>query len=153
MNFKNFKFLFKSFLNNSKTVYKFDIFILILGVTCYFFGYYFITIYGLVHLIVRVLQIDSKTLANKLISFKNDQEIIKSHYLKDFKLFYYFTIIVRVVTGCFYIYFFFLLSPESLEQYSFVFFTLTYIFILTNFMDLGIILYIILYKNELEKLV
>jgi hypothetical protein len=36
------------------------------------------------HLIVRVLQTFSKTFANKLISFKNDQEIIKSHYLKDF---------------------------------------------------------------------
>ena len=100
------------------------------------------------HLIVRILQTFSKTFANKLISFKNDQEIIKSHYLKDFKFCYYFTMIVRVITGCFYIYFFFLLSPESIEQYSFVFFTLTYIFILTNLMDLGIIIYIILYKND-----
>ena len=115
MKFQKLKYLFEFFFNKSKTIYKLDIFISVLGVTCYFFGYYFITIYALVHLIVRILQTFSKTFANKLISFKNDQEIIKSHYLKDFKLFYYFTIIVRVVTGCFYIYFFFLLSPESLE--------------------------------------
>lgn len=103
------------------------------------------------HLIIRILQTSSKTFANKLISFKNDQEIIKSHYLKDFKFCYYFTMIVRVITGGLYIYFFFLLSPESIEQYSFVFFTITYIFILTNLMDLGIIIYIILYKNDLVK--
>lgn len=145
--FQKFKSLFKGFFNKSKTTYKLDIFISILGVTCYFFGYYFITIYALVHLIIRILQTFSKTFANKLISFKNDQEIIKSHYLKDFKFCYYFTMIVRVITGCFYIYFFYLLSPESIEQYSFVFFTLTYIFILTNLMDLGIIIYIILYKK------
>ena len=151
MNFQKLKSSFKFFLNKSKTIYKLDIFISILGVTCYFFGYYFITIYALVHLIIRILQTFSKTFANKLISFKNDQEIIKSHYLKDFKFCYYFTMIVRVITGCFYIYFFFLLSPESIEQYSFVFFTLTYIFILTNLMDLGIIIYIILYKNDLIK--
>lgn len=150
MNYKKLKALFNFFIYES-TVNKLDIFISILGVTCYFFGYYFITIYALMHLIVRVLQTFSKTFANKLISFKNDQEIIKSHYLKDFKFCYYFTMIVRVSTGCFYIYFFFLLSPESIEQYSFVFFTLTYIFILTNLMDLGIIIYIILYKNDPVK--
>ena len=142
------KYLLESFfvklIINSK--YRLDVFILSLGATCYFFGYYFITIYALVHLVVRVLQTFSKTFANKLISFKNDQEIIKNHYLKDFKLYYYFTMIVRVITGCSYIYFF-LLSPESLEQYSFVFFAITYIFILTNLIDLGIIIYIILYKK------
>jgi len=98
-----------------------------------------------------VLQTFSKTFANKLISFKNDQEIIKSHYLKDFKFFYYFAMIVKVITGCFYIYFFYLLSPENIEQYGFVFFTITYIFILTNLIDLGIVIYIILYKNDPVK--
>ena len=130
---------------------EFDMFVLFLGAICYFFGYYFITLYAFVHLTLRVLQTFSETFANKLISFKNDQKIITTHYLKDFKLCYYFAMIVRVITGCFYIYFFFLLNPESLEQYSFLFFTITYIFILTNLMDLGIIIYIILYKNDPVK--
>ena len=130
--------------------YRLDVFILSFGATCYFFGYYFITIYALVHLVVRVLQTFSKTFASKLISFKNDQEIIKSHYLEDFKFYYYFAVIVRVITGCSYIYFF-LLSPKSLEQYSFVFSAITCIFILTNLIDLGIIIYIILYKNDPVK--
>ena len=142
------KSFFVKLTANSK--YRLDVFILSLEATCYFFGYYFITIYALVHLVVRVLQTFSKTFANKLISFKNNQEIIKSHYLEDFKLCYHFTMIVRVITGCSYIYFL-LLSPESLEQYSFVFFAMTYIFILTNLIDFGIIIYIIFYKKDPVK--
>lgn len=149
MVFKKLKKIFTKLIVNSK--FKFDIFVIILGVTCYFFGYYFITIYALMHFMVRVLQNFSETFANKLISFKNDQIIIKSHYLKDFKLFYYFTMSIRVITGFFYVYFFFLLNPENLEQYSFLFYTVTYTFILTNLMDLGIIIYIILYKNDPVK--
>ena len=141
----------KTWYNKLGAIYKFYLFISILGVTSYFFGYYLTTIYVIVHLVVRILQTFSKTFANKLVSFKNDQEIIKSHYLKDFKFCYYFAMLVKVITGCFYIYFFFLLTPESLEEYSFVFYTLTYIFILTNFMDLGIVIYIILYKNDPVK--
>jgi hypothetical protein len=142
---------YKSFFNKLESIYKFDTFILILGAIGYFCGYYFITLYALMHLTIRLLQTFSETFANKLISFKTDQKIIKNHYLNDFKFCYYFTQIVKVITGCFYVYFFYILDPKSLEQYSFVFFTLTYLFILTSLMDLGIIIYIILYKNNPVK--
>jgi hypothetical protein len=41
---------YKSFFNKLKSIYKFDTFILILGAIGYFCGYYFITLYALMHL-------------------------------------------------------------------------------------------------------
>ena len=133
--------------NKLKTIYKLDIFISTLGVTCYFFGYYFITIYALVHLIVRVLQTFSKTFANKLISFKKDQITIKDHYLKDFKVFYYLVFVIRLITFLVYFYFF-SLDVEKMNNVAGIFYAITYVFIIVGFIDIGITLYIIFYKNN-----
>ncbi len=126
----------------------FDFLILLLGVVSYLFGYYLLTIYTVIHICIRILQEYSPYFNNKLISFKKDQETIKYNYLKDFKLYYYFIMVVRVVTGGFYIFFFYALNAEQLEQYSFLFFSITYTFVISNFIDLIIIIYIILYKNN-----
>ena len=151
MSVEKVKSWLKFFHTDEKTVSYLDLFVLTLGLICYFFSYYFVTVYALVHLVIRVLQTFSKTFASKLVSFKSDQAIIRKHYLEDFKFCYYFTVIVRIATGGFYTYFFFLLSPESIEGYSFVFFATTYLFILTNLLDLGLIIFIIIYKNDPVK--
>ena len=124
-----------------------EIFLVILSVTLYFFGYYFLTYYTFLFLIVRLVRIFSKSFDNKIIEFRTDQQTIKNHYLKDFKVFYYLAQSVRVLTGAFYIFFFFFLNPESLEHYSFMFWIITSSFILINFIDLGLTFYIIFYKK------
>jgi hypothetical protein len=127
---------------------KFDVFIISLGLVSYFLSYYGLVFYASVHLAVRILQTCSKTFDRKLKNFKNDQIIIKTHYMEDFKVFYFFVMIIRVLTGCFYVYFFFVLSPGEVEQYGFLFYTVTYTFMMANMTDLAIILYIILYKKK-----
>jgi len=59
--------------------------------------------------------------------------------------------IVKLITGSFYIYFLVLASPENAEQCSFLFLPITYLFILGNLVDFSITTYIILYKNEPVK--
>ena len=129
----------------------FDVFIVILGVISYFVGYVFITLYTLVHVIVRLLQNVSPVFADRLDTFKMDQQTIREHYLEDFWVFYYFVFFIRIVSILFYGYFFFILSPEDLILYEFMFYSITYVFILTTLLDLGIIIYIILYKNNPVK--
>ena len=91
-----------------------------MGIISYFCGYYFTVLYALIHLIVQILK-TSKTFSNKLASFKNDQEIIKKHYLKDFKVFYYLNFTSQIITAGVFFTFMFLLSAESIEEYNFIF--------------------------------
>jgi uncharacterized membrane protein len=95
---------------------------------------------------VLIAQSLSKGFRTKLENFKRDQKMIKDHYLKDFKLFYYGVLGSRMITFGFYIYFF-SLKAENLEAFSTIFYFVTYSFIVVGFMDLAITLYIIFFKN------
>ena len=146
---KSFSFELRGWdIKSQENIYKLDLLVLTLGGIYYFFGYYFLAVLALIYLIMRVFPNFKQTFVNKLALFNKDQETIKNHYTEDFSFFYYFAMAVRFVTVCFYIYFFYFLAPENIEKYSFILFSVTYIFLVTNLIDLGIITFIILYKNE-----
>lgn len=118
----------------------------IFGLVGYYFEYYLLSIYVTVHFFVLFGQYINKDFKRILINFKKDQITIKNHYLKDFKTWYYLIFSVRLITFLFYFHFF-LLDTDSMDNFANLFYGITYIFILIGFIDLGIILYIILYKN------
>jgi hypothetical protein len=126
---------------------KIDLFILSFGLLAYCFGFYILTLYSIVHFIVLIVQYLSTNLKKRLENFKKDQITIKKHYLEDFKIFYYLTFSVRVITFLFYFYFF-SLDVDNMNNFSNLFYAITYVFIIVGIIDLGITLYIIFFKNN-----
>lgn len=130
-----------------KKNYFINLFILFFGLLGYYFEYYLLTFYTIVHFFVLFGQYLSKDLNVRLENFKKDQITIKDHYLKDFKTFYYLVFIIRLITFLFYFYFF-SLDVDNMNNFANFFYGITYIFVIVGFIDLGIILYIIFYKNN-----
>ena len=124
-----------------------DILIFGFGLCAYYFGKHIYLFYPLMHFFIKSAQYLSKGFSEKLISFKNDQLIIRKHYLEDFQFWFWLIFSVRVVTFIFYYFYFFSLTVETMNTFSTLFYTITYIFIIVGFVDLGITIYIILYKN------
>lgn len=127
-----------------------NIIILILGVFGLYFKQYLLTIYAFIHFIICFGQYISKTFDDFLESFKKDQLTIKKHYIEDFKFFYYFSIFVKLSTLLFYIYFLSLgwNDIELIKKLENIYLSITYVFIIVMLIDLGITIYIILYKNN-----
>jgi hypothetical protein len=90
----------------------------------------------------------SKDFEEKLNNFKKDQISIKNHYLEDFKFFYWLVLIIKLITFTVYYFYFFSLTVETMSNFSNLFYIITYIFIIVGFIDLGITVYIILFKNN-----
>lgn len=135
------------FFNNPNSFYIINIFILFLGLIGFYFENYLLTLYSIVHFFVLFLQKYSTSFAKSLENYNKDQIIIRNHYLENFKFFYYLVLVIRLIT--FFYYFYFLtLSIESINKFSDIINTITYIFILISLIDLVIILYIILNKNH-----
>ena len=124
----------------------FNLLILFFGLLGYYFEYYLLTFYSIVHFFVLFGQYFSKDFSVKLENFKKDQITIKNHYLKDFKVFYYLVFVIRLITFLFYFYFF-SLDVEKMNNVAGIFHAITYVFIIVGFIDIGITLYIIFYKN------
>jgi hypothetical protein len=152
----NYKKYFLSFfqvedclLNVKKKVTKtvIDLLILFFGLIGYYCQYYIMVFYAVLHFVVIIAQYFSQTFTTKLNNFKQDQETIKNHYIESFKYIYYLVFISRMVISGFYIYFF-MLQTEDLHSLSNAFFMITYAFIVIGFIDLGITLYIIFFKNN-----
>ena len=137
----------KKILHLKKKNKSFDFFILFFGLLGYYFEYYLLTLYSIVHFSVLFGQYLSKDFKVKVENFKKDQITIKNHYLEDFKIVYYSVFVIRLITFLFYFYFF-SLDIEKMSSVGDIFYAITYIFIIAGFIDLGIILYIIFYKNN-----
>lgn len=147
MNIKNFTkriFLSKSNLKKSDWI---NLFFLFFGLLGYYFEYYLLTFYSIVHFFVLFGRYSSKDFNVKAENFKKDQITIRDHYLKDFKVFYYLVYIIRLITVLFYFYFF-SLDVGNMNDFANLFYGISYIFIIVGFIDLGITWYIILYKNH-----
>jgi hypothetical protein len=125
----------------------FDLSILIIGLMGYYFEYYLLTLYTIVHFFILFVRCLSSNFKTKLENFKKDQITIKNHYLEDFKIFYYLVFVIRLITFLFYFYFF-SLDVNNMNNFADLFYGITYIFILAGLIDLSIILYIIFYKNN-----
>lgn len=125
----------------------FNLFILFFGLLGYYFEYYLLTLYSIVHFLVLLGQYLNKDFSVKLENFKKDQITIKNHYLEDFKIVYYSVFVIRLITFLFYFYFF-SLDVEKMSNAGDIFYAITYLFIIVGFIDLGITLYIIFFKNN-----
>ena len=136
---------FKWFTDNK--IYIINLFILFFGLLGYYFEYYLLIFYTIVHFSVLLLQYLSKDFNMRIENFKKDQITIKNHYLEDFRIFYYLVFIIRLITFLFYFYFF-SLDVKNMDSVAGLFYGITYIFILVGLIDLGITLYIIFYKNN-----
>jgi hypothetical protein len=124
-----------------------DILIFIFGLGAFCLGKNIYLFYPIMHFFIRGAQCLSKGFSDKLITFKSDQLTIRNHYLEDFQFWFWLVLSVRVVTFIFYYFYFFSLTVEEMNVFSSLFCFITYIFILVGFVDLGITIYIILYKN------
>jgi hypothetical protein len=124
-----------------------NLFILLFGLLGYYFEYYLLTLYAIIHFSVVFGQYLNKDFKKRLENFKKDQVIIKNHYLEDFKIWYYLVFSVRLITILFYLYFF-SLDADSMDNFANFFYGITYTFVFVGFVDLGITLYIIFYKNH-----
>jgi hypothetical protein len=140
-NMTKFKFQLK------KKTHFLDLFILFFGLLGYYFEYYLLTFYTIVHFSVIFLQYLSKDFNRRLENFKKDQTTIKNHYLADFRTFYYLVFMIRLITFLFYFYFF-SLDIDNMNSVAHLFYGITYMFVLIGLIDLGITLYIIFYKNH-----
>lgn len=104
--------------------------------------------YGVIHFAILTAQYFSETFKQRLQNFKNDQMTIKHHYLEDFKVWYYLIFAVKLITFIFYLYFFFFLDKANIHDWGQLFYGITYTYIISVLIDLGITIYIILYKNN-----
>jgi hypothetical protein len=123
-----------------------NVLMLTLGLVGYYFEYYILTFYFIVHFFILIAKYMSKDFEEKLNNFKKDQIIIKNNYLKDFKFFYWLVLIIKLIT--FTVYYFFSLTAKTMSNFSDLFYIITYIFIIVGFINLGITVYRILFKNN-----
>jgi hypothetical protein len=130
---------------------KINTFILFLGFIAYYFEYYILTLYATIHFLVVFGTYFSSDLKKSLENFKQDQITIRTHYLEDFKIFYYFSLSVKLCTCLFFLFFFTYSSAtdniEAITRLGNLFYVIAYLFIVVSAIDLGITLYIIFFKN------
>jgi len=117
------------------------------GLLSYYFNYYLLTFYVVLHFTISLGQYLNKNFNQKVQNIHQDQITIRDHYLKDFKTLYYLILIIRVLTILFYFYFF-SLDPKVMHDLSDLFYGVTYTFVIAGLIDMGISLYIIFYKNN-----
>jgi hypothetical protein len=125
-----------------------NLFALSIGILGYCSNYYFLIFYAVVHFVVILLEHSSKNFKKRLDIFRQDQITIRNHYLEDFKIFYYLIRSVRLVTILFCFYYFSLADIEHIKSLSNLFLSITYAFVIVTFIDIGICLYIIFFKNN-----
>jgi hypothetical protein len=121
-----------------KKTHLINLFILVLSLCGYYFEYYYST-----SCVVFLILCGPYWFSD---DFNKDQITIRNHYLENFKTFYYLVFIVRLITFLSYCYFF-SLDVGDAKAFSGFFLGINYIFFLVGFIDLGIVLYIIFYKN------
>lgn len=84
-------------------------------------------------------------------SFRNDQALIRKEYLNNFKTYYYFFLIVRIASLIFFLLFFSLLTYDEYNNFKYIFYGISYLFIIVGCIDYTIILYIISYTALFSK--
>lgn len=145
----NKKKILKNFLNDNKIsteqILNFSIFCIAL--LSYYFKYYILTFYTVLHLTISLGQYLSPGFNQRVLNYHQDQVTIREHYLKDFKILYYLIFNIRILTILFYLYFF-SLNPEVIHDLSNLFYCTTYTFIIAELVDTAISLYIIIFKNN-----
>jgi len=143
-------FKIKNFLEKKKyidTSQILNFLIFCIGLLSYYFKYYLLTFYVVLHFTISLGQYLNKNFNQKVINYYQDQVTIKEHYLKDFKTLYYLIFNIRVLTILFYLYFF-SLDPKVMHDLSNIFYGVTYTFVIAGLIDMGISLYIIFFKNN-----
>jgi len=140
----------KNFFHKKKIIQTANILnylIFCIGLLSYYFKYYLLTFYVVLHFTISLGQYLNKDFNLKVQNFHQDQITIRDHYLKDFKTLYYLVFTIRVLTILFYFYFF-SLDPKVMHDLSDLFYGVTYTFVIAGLIDMGISLYIIFYKNN-----
>jgi hypothetical protein len=139
----------KNFLNEKKISIEhiLNFLAFFIGLLSYYFKYYILTFYTLLHLTISLAQYLSKGFNQRVLNYHQDQITIRNHYLEDFKIFYYLIFSIRIITILFYLYFF-SLDPKVSHDLSNLFYCITYTFIIAELVDTAISLYIIIYKNH-----
>jgi len=118
-----------------------------IGLLSYYFKYYLLTFYVVLHFTISLGQYLNKNFNQKVKNYYQDQITIREHYLEDFKILYYLIFNIRVLTILFYLYFF-SLDPKVMHDLSNIFYGVTYTFVIAGLIDMGISLYIIFFKNN-----
>ena len=146
-------FKIKNFLDKKKNIETSQILnflIFCIGLLSYYFKYYLLTFYVVLHFTISLGQFLNKDFNQKVQNYHQDQITIREHYLKDFKTLYYLIFNIRVLTILFYLYFF-SLDPKAMYDLSNIFYGVTYTFVIAGLIDMGISLYIIFFKNNPVK--
>jgi len=118
-----------------------------IGLFSYYFNYYLITFYVVLHFTILLGQYLNKDFSQRVDNYHQDQKTIRDHYLKDFKILYYLIFNIGILTILFYLYFF-SLDPKVMHDFSNVFYGVTYTFVIAGLIDMGVSLYIIFFKNN-----
>lgn len=142
-------FKIKNFLDKKKYIETSQILnflIFCIGLLSYYFKYYLLTFYVVLHFTISLGQYLNKNFNQKVKNYYQDQITIREHYLKDFKTLYYLIFNIRVLTILFYLYFF-SLDPKVMHDLSNIFYGVTYTFVIAGLIDMGISLYIIFFKK------